>query len=33
VEAHRNHIKEKLHIEDGAALVRYAVRWMESRTT
>jgi DNA-binding NarL/FixJ family response regulator len=33
VEAHRNHIKEKLQIEDGAALVRYAVRWMESRTT
>jgi DNA-binding NarL/FixJ family response regulator len=32
VEAHRAHIKEKLEITDGAALVRYAVQWVESRT-
>jgi DNA-binding NarL/FixJ family response regulator len=32
VEAHRAHIKEKLGITDGAALVRYAVQWVESRT-
>jgi len=32
VDAHRAHIKEKLQLEDGPALVRYAVRWMESRT-
>ena len=31
VEAHRAHVKEKLSITDGAALVRYAVQWMESR--
>ncbi|WP_294387167.1 response regulator transcription factor [Prosthecobacter sp.] len=30
VEAHRAHIKEKLGITDGAALVRYAVQWVES---
>lgn len=29
VEAHRAHIKGKLHITDGAALVRYAVQWVE----
>jgi len=32
VEAHRSHIKEKLGIADGAALVRYAVQWLESRS-
>lgn len=32
VDAHRAHIKDKLQLEDGPALVRYAVRWMESRT-
>lgn len=32
VDAHRAHIKEKLQVPDGPALVRYAVRWMESRT-
>ncbi|MEZ5386025.1 MAG: response regulator transcription factor [Prosthecobacter sp.] len=32
VEAHRAHIKEKLGITDGAALVRYAVQWVESRS-
>lgn len=31
VEAHRAHIKEKLDITDGAALVRFAVQWVESR--
>lgn len=31
VEAHRAHIKEKLGMSDGAALVRYAVQWVESR--
>ena len=31
VEAHRAHIKEKIGIADGAALVRYAVQWVESR--
>jgi DNA-binding NarL/FixJ family response regulator len=30
VEAHRAHIKEKLAMTDGAALVRYAVQWVES---
>ena len=31
VEAHRAHIKEKLALGDGAALVRYAVQWVENR--
>lgn len=31
VDAHRAHIKEKLQVPDGPALVRYAVRWMESQ--
>ncbi len=31
VEAHRAHIKDKLAVTDGAALVRYAVQWVESR--
>ena len=31
VEAHRSHIKEKLAISDGTALVRFAVQWVESR--
>lgn len=30
-EAHRAHIKEKLGITDGPALVRQAVQWVESR--
>ena len=30
IDAHRAHIKEKLGITDGAALVRYAVQWVES---
>jgi len=32
VEAHRAHIKEKLGMTDGAALVRYAVQWVENQT-
>jgi DNA-binding NarL/FixJ family response regulator len=31
VEVHRAHIREKLKLEDGAAVLRYAVRWNESR--
>lgn len=31
VEAHRAHIKEKLGMTDGAALVRHAVQWVESK--
>lgn len=31
VEVHRAHIREKLKLEDGAAVLRYAVRWAESR--
>jgi len=30
VDAHRTHIKEKLGFTDGAAMVRYAVRWVET---
>ncbi|MBL9178573.1 MAG: response regulator transcription factor [Verrucomicrobiaceae bacterium] len=30
VEAHRAHIKEKLGITDGSALVRHAVQWVEN---
>ncbi len=33
VEAHRAHIKEKLNLTDGPALVRYAVQWVETRGT
>jgi DNA-binding NarL/FixJ family response regulator len=31
VEAHRSHMKEKLGITDGPALVRFAVQWVETR--
>lgn len=31
VEVHRSRIKEKLKVESGPALVRYAVRWVESQ--
>ena len=31
IDAHRAHIKEKLQLPDGNALVRYAVRWVESK--
>jgi hypothetical protein len=27
---HRSHIKEKLELTDATALVRHAVRWIES---
>jgi DNA-binding NarL/FixJ family response regulator len=30
VDAHRAHMKEKLQLADGAALVHYAVRWVEN---
>ena len=31
VEVHRAHIKEKLKLKDGPALVRHAIRWTESQ--
>lgn len=31
VEAHRAHLKQKLSLTDGAALVRYAMQWCEQR--
>jgi DNA-binding NarL/FixJ family response regulator len=31
VEVHRAHIREKLEMPTGAAVVRYAVRWIETR--
>jgi DNA-binding NarL/FixJ family response regulator len=31
VDVHRGHIKEKLDLKDTTALVRYAVRWVESQ--
>ncbi|HMJ65496.1 MAG TPA: response regulator transcription factor [Candidatus Binatia bacterium] len=30
VEVHRDHIKRKLSLKDGTALVRYAIRWAET---
>jgi len=30
VDVHRSHIKEKLELSDATALVRYAVRWVET---
>jgi len=32
VDAHRAHIKEKLQLPDGSAVVRYAIRWVEGQT-
>ncbi len=32
VDVHRGHIKEKLQLKDATALVRYAVRWVETQT-
>ena len=32
VEAHRAHIKEKLDFSDGAALVKFAVQWVEGKS-
>lgn len=31
VDVHRGHIKEKLELKDTTALVRYAVRWVETQ--
>jgi DNA-binding NarL/FixJ family response regulator len=31
VDAHRGHIKEKLELKDATALVRHAVRWVETQ--
>jgi DNA-binding NarL/FixJ family response regulator len=33
VDVHRGHIKEKLGLTDVTALIRYAVRWLETRTS
>lgn len=33
VDVHRGHIKEKLGLDDATALVRYAVRWVETQKT
>jgi len=33
VDVHRGHIKEKLELKDTTALVRYAVRWVETQGT
>ncbi len=33
VEVHRVHIKEKLHLEAGAALMRYAMSWEPARVS
>ena len=33
VDVHRGHIKEKLELKDTTALVRHAVRWVESQGT
>jgi DNA-binding NarL/FixJ family response regulator len=32
VDVHRSHIKEKLQLKDATALVRYAIRWIETQT-
>jgi DNA-binding NarL/FixJ family response regulator len=33
VDVHRSHLKEKLELKDATALVRHAVRWVETQTT
>jgi DNA-binding NarL/FixJ family response regulator len=33
VDVHRSHIKEKLELKDVTALIRHAVRWVETQTT
>lgn len=33
VDVHRSHIKEKLVLKDATALIRHAVRWVETQTT
>jgi DNA-binding NarL/FixJ family response regulator len=32
VDVHRSHIKEKLELRDATALIRHAVRWVETQT-
>ncbi|MCX6952814.1 MAG: response regulator transcription factor [Verrucomicrobia bacterium] len=32
VDVHRSHIKEKLELKDATALIRHAVRWVETQT-
>lgn len=32
VDVHRSHIKDKLELQDATALIRYAVRWVESQS-
>ena len=32
VEAHRERIKEKLRLRNGAELVRYAIQWVRDRS-
>jgi DNA-binding NarL/FixJ family response regulator len=33
VDVHRSHIKEKLELKDATALIRHAVRWVETQKT
>jgi DNA-binding NarL/FixJ family response regulator len=33
VDVHRSHIKEKLDLKDATALIRHAVRWVETQQT
>jgi DNA-binding NarL/FixJ family response regulator len=33
VDVHRSHLKEKLDLKDVTALIRYAVRWVETQGT
>lgn len=33
VDVHRSHIKEKLELKDATALIRHAVRWVETQTS
>ena len=33
VDVHRGHIKQKLELKDATALIRHAVRWMETQDT
>jgi DNA-binding NarL/FixJ family response regulator len=31
VDVHRSHVKEKLELKDATALIRHAVRWVETQ--
>jgi DNA-binding NarL/FixJ family response regulator len=33
VDVHRTHLKEKLELKDATALIRHAVRWVETQGT